>query len=56
MPATDSEWSIPVLREVFADRAYTNEGNLVPRSEDYALYTEEQMIISHAREFSKRFL
>lgn len=44
-------WEIPVLTEVFADRAYLPDGRLKPRSEEGSLYLDESVILRQAREF-----
>jgi 5-oxoprolinase (ATP-hydrolysing) subunit A len=53
MPSSgkEIEWGIPVLTEVFADRAYLPDGRLKPRSEAGSLYLEESVIVHQAREF-----
>lgn len=41
---------VPVAREFFADRAYTDEGRLVPRSQDNAVITDEDFAIARVVE------
>ncbi len=38
-----------VAREIFADRAYTDSGSLVPRREPYAVLTSAEACIAHVR-------
>ena len=45
---------VPVWGEVFADRRYGPDGNLVPRSEPNALITDPQSCVAHARELIAR--
>lgn len=58
MPSSSEEidWGIPVLTEVFADRAYLPDGRLKPRSEEGSLYLEESVILRQAREFLENSL
>ena len=44
------EWGVPVLEEVFADRAYGDDGLLVARSVPGSLYVDEAVILAQARE------
>lgn len=39
---------VPVVLEAFADRAYTDEGRLVPRSEDGAVIHEQNAVVARA--------
>ncbi len=47
----DVEWGVEVLCEVFADRGYTADGGLIPRSEVGALYLEATQIVAQAEIF-----
>jgi len=53
VPAVEAEWSVPVLKEVFADRAYDPDGTLIPRSVAGSLYLDEKFIIAQARQFDE---
>jgi UPF0271 protein len=44
------QWGVPVLAEVFADRAYDAEGMMKPRSEPGSLHLDEAIILQQARE------
>lgn len=44
-----SEAGLTVAREVFADRAYTDTGSLVPRSEEGAVLSSADACIDHIR-------
>lgn len=52
MPFSENqiEWNVPVLTEVFADRAYDSDGYLKPRSEPGSLYLEKTVILRQARQ------
>ncbi|MEV6026763.1 5-oxoprolinase subunit PxpA [Streptomyces sp. NPDC052036] len=39
---------LPVVTEAFADRAYTDEGTLVPRGEDGAVITEPDTVVGRS--------
>ncbi|MDT0467655.1 LamB/YcsF family protein [Streptomyces gibsoniae] len=39
---------LPVVTEAFADRAYTDEGTLVPRGEDGAVITEPEAVVGRS--------
>ncbi|MGV9566892.1 LamB/YcsF family protein [Streptomyces sp. NPDC003480] len=39
---------LPVVTEAFADRAYTDEGTLVPRGEDGAVITEPDAVVGRS--------
>ena len=39
---------LPVVTEAFADRAYTERGTLVPRSQDGAVITDAAMVIERS--------
>ena len=41
---------VTIIREAFADRAYTKDGQLVPRSKANSLFTETDQIINQASE------
>ncbi|MDO3722286.1 5-oxoprolinase subunit PxpA [Marinobacter sp. chi1] len=43
---------VPVLLEAFADRAYTDEGQLVPRSQPGAVHTDPETIVAQATSFA----
>ncbi|QSP93807.1 5-oxoprolinase subunit PxpA [Marinobacter salinisoli] len=45
---------VPVLLEAFADRAYTDEGLLLPRSETGAVHTDPETIVAQARSFADK--
>jgi UPF0271 protein len=44
---------LPVVYEGFADRAYTSDGRLVPRSESGAVLTDAQSVAAHAVELAQ---
>lgn len=46
------KWPIPTLVEVFADRAYTSDGELLPRSQDGSLHLDPDKIIHQAKELT----
>ncbi|CAA6817784.1 MAG: Lactam utilization protein LamB [uncultured Sulfurovum sp.] len=48
------KYNICLLYEVFADRAYTNEGLLVPRSENNAVITEKEKVLERAKQLMKK--
>ena len=43
------KYNIELLYEVFADRAYTNEGFLVPRSQKGAVISDEKEVLKRAK-------
>lgn len=45
---------VPVLLEAFADRAYTDEGLLVPRKHEGAVHSQPDIIVSQALSFAKK--
>ena len=45
---------IDIILEAFADRAYTDEGLLVPRSEPDSVHHDEATIVAQARSFAER--
>ncbi|CAM5602677.1 UPF0271 protein [Streptomyces pilosus] len=45
---------LPVVEEAFADRAYTDEGTLVPRREEGAVVTDPQRVVSRALDLARR--
>ncbi len=53
VPAIKSMWSIPVIREAFADRGYISDGSLVPRSQEGALYLDQDKIVDQALQFTE---
>ncbi len=48
------KYNISLLYEVFADRAYTNEGSLVPRSEKNALLHKKEEVLKRAKLLMKK--
>jgi len=48
------KYEITLLYEVFADRAYTNEGTLVPRSQKNALITSKKEVRQRAKLLIKK--
>ncbi|CAA6820997.1 MAG: Lactam utilization protein LamB [uncultured Sulfurovum sp.] len=48
------KYNISLLYEVFADRAYTKEGFLVPRSQENALITEKEEVIKRTKLLLKK--
>lgn len=48
------KYEITLLYEVFADRAYTNEGTLVPRSQKNALITSKKEVRQRAKLLMKK--
>lgn len=48
------KYNIDLLYEVFADRAYTKEGFLVPRSEENALITNKEEVIKRTKLLMKK--
>ena len=46
---TEIEWSVPIISEVFADRAYDSEGLLIPRSTPGSLHLDEEIIVQQAK-------
>ena len=46
------QWPIPTLVEVFADRAYTSDGELLPRSQEGALHLDPDTIIEQAKKLT----
>ena len=49
-----SKYRINLLYEVFADRAYTNEGSLVSRSEPNAVISNSEEVIKRMKQLSKK--
>ena len=49
-----AEYSVPLLYEAFADRAYTDEGNLVPRSIAGAVLESDEQIEKHIQGLVER--
>jgi UPF0271 protein len=45
---------VPVLLEAFADRAYTDEGLLVPRAQQGAVHTDTKIIVDQALSFAEK--
>lgn len=45
---------VRIMLEAFADRAYTDEGLLVPRSEPGSVHHDEEKIVAQARSFADR--
>ncbi|CAA6815878.1 MAG: Lactam utilization protein LamB [uncultured Sulfurovum sp.] len=48
------KYNISLLYEVFADRGYTDEGFLVPRSEKNAVITEKEEVLQRAKQLMKK--
>ncbi len=48
------EKGVPVISEGFADRAYTPDGSLVPRSQPAAVHSDEAIILKQAAELALR--
>jgi UPF0271 protein len=44
------QWGVPVLTEVFADRAYDSEGMIKPRSEPDSLHLDKAIILQQAKQ------
>lgn len=49
-----SKYHITLLYEVFADRAYTDEGGLVPRSQKGAVITHQKEVLRRAKNLFER--
>lgn len=47
----DVEWGIDVLYEVFADRGYRPNGEMMPRSLEGSLYSNSKKIVEQASQF-----
>ncbi|MEU6098174.1 5-oxoprolinase subunit PxpA [Streptomyces sp. NPDC047079] len=45
---------LPAVTEAFADRAYTDEGTLVPRGEDAAVITEPDTVVARSVGLARR--
>ncbi|MEU1039962.1 LamB/YcsF family protein [Streptomyces sp. NPDC005551] len=44
---------LPAVTEAFADRAYTSEGTLVPRTEDGAVITDRDAVVARSVELAR---
>jgi len=47
------EWRVPVMTEVFADRAYGSDGMLRPRSEEGSLHIDKAVILRQVDELKR---
>ncbi|MGW6533515.1 LamB/YcsF family protein [Streptomyces venezuelae] len=50
---TADKAGLPVVTEAFADRAYTDEGTLVPRTQEGAVVTDADSVVSRSVEMAR---
>ncbi len=49
-----SQWNVELIYEVFADRAYTNEGTLVPRSQQGAVLHDASEVVKRLEQLQEK--